>query len=404
VPTSTVVTSAATPSTTTIPTTSLGADAPVSVVTVAATPPGVARLAFADRDQMYVASKGGQPVAVGAAGTPVWSTDGRYLAWSRDERVRSTTPVLNEPDDRTVYLLDTVTGQRIRFHDHGRPLDGTVLAVDGGFVAVVSGKNNLGNAATDFVLLRPTELAAGRAAEVVHSKFDLNGNLTDYDFAWVQARGDRLYVVVTGRSTSSYRYSPQLWMVSLDGAASRLFDDCTAMPQCGLSNVGYPAVAVSPDGRHVAFEAGTRAGGCDMYFSAVLRESEHGRRIPLEGLPATNPANGGMRLLVRSIRWISNDEFLIDVSTSAVTISYDPSPQCDRSEPIRRLFRCSIEGRCVDTGAVTATTIASSAGDVAEIHAPPAGQSVSSVDVIWVGRVRQQIIVRNSGADLAWAP
>jgi hypothetical protein len=193
-------------------------------------------------------------------------------------------------------------------------------------------------------------------------------------------------------------------MVSLDGAASRLFDDCTAMPQCGLSNVGYPTVAVSPDGRHVAFEAGTRVGGCDVYFSAVLRESAHGRRIPLEGLPATNPANGGTRSLVRSIRWISNDEFLIDLTTSAVTISYEPSPQCDKSEPLRRLFRCSIEGRCVDIGAVTATTIESSAGDVAEIHAPPAGQFVSSVDVTWAGGARQQITVGNCGADLAWAP
>ena len=52
----------------------------------------------------------------------------------------------------------------VRFRDAARPLDGTLLALDDGFVAVVSGKNNLVNAATDFVVLRPAALAAGHAA------------------------------------------------------------------------------------------------------------------------------------------------------------------------------------------------------------------------------------------------
>ncbi|MEO8698118.1 MAG: hypothetical protein ABI658_31770 [Acidimicrobiales bacterium] len=376
----------------------------MSVVSVTATPPGVSRLAFADGAQMYVLRGDGQPIAVGPEGKPVWSGDGRYLAWSRDERVRAGVGVANEPGERSAYLLDTVTGQRIRFQDRTHPLEGTVLSLGDGFAAIGSGKNNLGNATTDFLLLRPAELATGRLPELVHPTFALDGKPTDYDFAWVDARGGRLYVVITGASMTGYRYSPQLWEVSLDGSARRLFDDCTAAAQCGLSNAGYRTVSVSPDGRHIAYETGTRVGGCDVYFSLGLRASASGDPILLEGLPQTEARDGGTRSMVRAIRWISNNEFLIDLRTSAVAVTYPRGPQCDESQVLRRLFRCSIKGSCVDLGTVTTAQIESRAGDIVEVQAPLVGQFVSSVEVTWTGGARQQISVSSNGADLAWAP
>jgi hypothetical protein len=388
-----------------LPTVATGADdAVVSVDTVAAIPPGESRLAFGGNVQMYVVREGGQPVAVGRSGKPVWSDDGRYLAWTVDERDGRGVTVANMPEDRTVYMLDSLTGQRVRYRDSALPLVGTLLPLSDGFAAVVTGKSNFGQAATDLVLLRPAELASGHPAEVVLPRFDLAAKVTDFDFTWVQARNDRLYVVITGTSVSYYHYSPQLWRVSLDGTALRLFEDCSAAAQCGLSNAGYPVVAVSPDGRHVAYESGTVVGGCDIFLTPGLRRSDNGETIRLQGLPVSDPSNGGARLIVHDIRWTSNEVFQIDMTTASTTITYDPSPRCETSRPVRQLFRCSVDGRCISTAVVTTSTIESNAGARATIQPPGDGQSVTTVDIDWTGRDHQQITVGGRGNYLAWAP
>src|SRR5205085_5386674 len=117
------------------------------------------------------------------------------------------------------------------------------------------------------------------------------------DMLWADAHGGHLYVVVTGASTTWYRYSPELWMVSLDGTATPLFRD----PQ---NNDGFGYLTVAPDERHVAYQAGFRS-GCDAYDAPKVRELNSLIETPLSGLPAASP-DGSVTLSASAISWSSS--------------------------------------------------------------------------------------------------
>jgi hypothetical protein len=124
-------------------------------------------LAVDDGNNLSLLNSAGDWTSVGMSGTPVWSPDGRYLAWSPpDDIVFVDPPFMNAPWSAAIYLLDTITGRRLRYRSDAQPLSGWLLATSQGFVAPLSGRNNLGNDATDFVILRFDDLADGRRPRV----------------------------------------------------------------------------------------------------------------------------------------------------------------------------------------------------------------------------------------------
>ena len=259
------------------------------------------RLAFEDGTVLRVLDGDGLSIDVGPSGTPVWSSDGRYLAWSTLERDETTGPLtMNAPESWTVYLLDTVTGRRIRYADRQHPLTGVLLAAGSGFVAPLSGRNNLGRDATDFVMLRYADIDLGNAPTAIHADFRLERPTSEYDFDWAAIQGDSLYVVVTDTSTLVYRYNPQLWRVSLGGHTERLFFDAVV----GLSNLGMSPLAVSPDAAHVISQTGARSGVCYYAVEPVLRTID-GSFERIDGLPSR--LSDGISLFIDSVEWIGRE-------------------------------------------------------------------------------------------------
>jgi hypothetical protein len=272
-------------------------------------PPGPPRLAFTNEHALFVVRLGEAAVRVGEAGHPVWSLDGRYLAWSVPKPAAATSTPMNAPTDSTVSVLDTVTGNRIDYRDANHRLNGDVLAVPGGFAAVISGQNNLGKEATDIETLRVADGATSVQGTVVHSTLPPSGSGgLDHDMFWADARGDHLFVVVTEASSTWYRYSPALWSVSLDGTATRLFGDCDGKPEGCLSNFGFEQLVVAPDGRHVAFESGVR-NGCDAWTGAQMTGLASFSPTPLRGLPT--PQDSSATLSVTGISWAGTDQLLL---------------------------------------------------------------------------------------------
>src|SRR6266849_6572990 len=140
---------------------------------------GMPRLAYSDGTSVSALRLGEPPVRVGDGNSPVWSLDGRSLAWTSDAPVSllpsPTFPPTNPPADHVVHVLDT-----------------------------------------DFEILRPVAGSNTLKSTVVHSTLPATSATsgTSNDVLWVGAAQDQLYVVVTQASTTYYQYSP----VAPDGA------------------------------------------------------------------------------------------------------------------------------------------------------------------------------------------
>ncbi len=140
-------------------------------------------------DGTWLMGRGQPPRQVGGGfgQTPVWSSDNRYLAWGDDPQPSQPRPV-NTPDHDEVTVLDTHTGEeRTVPHDPQAALAGQVLPIPGGFAAVVSGRNNLGDGTTDLLLVDLRDGLAAMTVRRLHTA--LPG---DRDTVWTQSLGYEL--------------------------------------------------------------------------------------------------------------------------------------------------------------------------------------------------------------------
>ena len=365
--------------------------AAISVSNSPAVPGGSARLAFNDDDRVYVVAEGAPPVQVGLGDVRAWSGNGRYLAWTIDERVSSSQ---TEPSV-VVAILDADTGAIVRYrHQRPRPLSGQLVALNDGFVAVISGPADHTFGGTDFVILRPPALIGGVLPTAVHGDFGDRDN-GDYDFDWVTNRNNNLYVTVTGASTSYYRYNPELWQVSFDGTATsvNLDDSCETC----VSNIGFPLVSVSADTTHVAWVSGARAGGCDVSYGLSLQHVGALTRTPLTGLPVDDETT---RTTFQELRWIDINTFVVDATSETFTVTYNDGPKCVSTNPIHRRLRCGTTGSC--TAIATEPAYNTSVhGDTLTLNNPSDAGTVDPATITWTDGYTQEVIFSYQAV---WAP
>lgn len=357
-------------------------------------PPGLSRLAFSDGETVYLTAKGREPVLLGLGSRPVWSVDGRYLAWSFREDASSGD---NHPEDYTITILDTTTGSEVSYRNRNDPLSGIVLALPDGFAAIRSGKNNLGLQATEFEVLIPDALRDGKRPSSVAVRFGFDEDHAR-DIAWRESRNGNLYAEVTGASSSWYRDDPELWMVAPDGTATRLFGECDDAPEGCLSNAGFNAVAVSPDERFVVFDAGTR-NGCEVWGGPTLTVQSSFAPIPLTGLPELGDV-GTERLQTKSVSWESSTSFLLTIAHQGM-----PGGEERCSYPAispDRVYRCDTAGSCAFTGIEAAGAVPGPLGDLAVIESKPDYSGERVVRLRWARGGEDVVIAWDE--EIAWAP
>jgi hypothetical protein len=365
-----------------------------SQVVIANVPSTGVRLAFADEDSLFILSESSKPVRVGPAGRPVWSRDGRYVAWTVREYSRSSDSIdlddINAPESHALWILDTTSGVRVAFQQPDVDLQGDLLATRDGFAAPMSGANNLGKGSVHFVLVNFDDLVAGRDATIVHAAFE---DPLHYDFNWIEGRGDVMYVVRTEASTLWYRYNPDIWRVTLDGSVRRLFGECDgAEPQCS-NNAGMWPISLSPSGTHVAFSGGGRD-GCETHDTLVVSPTQTFKPTAFHGLPAS--AHDGVELRVHGLSWVSEDTFFVAIGTLEYVSRCD---DVDVRSPT--IHRCSIDGTCQDLGVLAYSVAAHRSGAVAR-RSRFTDRYVDDFLVTWADGSETSILTTDQ--TLAWSP
>jgi hypothetical protein len=271
-------------------------------------------------------------------------------------------------------------------------LSGQVFAVGERFVAILSGLNNLGRDATDFVTFDFDDLAAGRVSSPIHARFKLSRPTSEYDFEWAAVQGQDLYVVVTETSTIHYRYNPQLWRVELSGNAAPVNIRTSGQ---GFQSMSMAPVAVSPDYRHLIFTSGVRSGICYIGAWPGLLNTADGTTQPIEGLPREPPNR--ISLIVDSVQWTSVDSYLLSLRVLPI--------DCNDTDVASsaHLYRCTLARGCTDTGIASFDAAESRDGDLAYLEPYHNAQRTTLV-VQWHKTTKPQRIDVATWSSFAWAP
>ncbi len=368
-----------------------------------------ARLAVIDQGNLYVVSKGNDARYVGPAEMGAWSRDGRYLA-----ALYLLDPASGWDGELGLWVFDTETGEELRWVPREPGARGTIFGVSDGFaVPLKSGAERWDRGAMSFVMVDPDEMHDGLDPSVVSWDFtDTSGigigenDPMDFDFDWVDAEADSLYVVVTEASNTWYRYDPILWRVGVDGSSEPIYDECTFVEDNNcLSNYGMPATDVAPGGSFVAYTGGVR-NGCETYFEPRLVHLLSRRIVLLHGLPdePEGPRSGhdmySIGKTFGSFDWTSEDSFL------ATFHAYLSGREADGScyqDPIGepQLHECSIAGDCQPLGIEAGWAVGDDHGNIAwaQPHRPVGDSDL--VTIRWADGSERTVIT--SGV-AAWAP
>lgn len=286
----------------------------------------------------WLAGRGQPPRQVGRGfgQTPVWSSENRYLAWGDDPPPVQASRLANAPNHDEVTVLDTHTGEeRTVPHDPHAALDGQVLAIPGGFAAVVSGRNNLGNGATDLLLIDLRHGLAGVTTRRLHTGLPgQNGTL------WTQSLGYELIAVSTEASVLHYRYQPIAYAVTLDGRARELFRSPT--------NIGFPGLSISPDGGLAAGFIGGSGGGGDCLNDSRLAvgNMNTGPGDRPAGLPLL-PADAS-RQEYGDLSWTATGDLLLALGEHVLSTPFGTLPaHCQSQNQNFQLYRCPAGRNCV---------------------------------------------------------
>jgi hypothetical protein len=373
------------------------------------------RLAYITTNHVTLLEATGAPQVVGTIGSPiftgpVWSADGRYLAWAElPERAASS---VNAPEPWTVRVFDSRTRKRNTFASTGRLYSGQLLAIRNGFALSLSGTNNLGRGAADVALLRFNDDGTAREPVLIRPQFDyskigpqngdrLGSSPEDFDFRWESSRNDVLFVVISGTSGTSYSYSPEFWQVTLDGEATRMWGECDEDPsESCTSNFGFSSATVSPDGETMVHLTGTR-NGCDSFPRMVTSPVDrlaHRSLLPPAGEPELAPRlEGPQQYWNATPTWADNETVVVKLDRTPVGRG-SPDTRCNAALRQFRYYRCSIDNEitCANLGITADEVVIDANANMASAGPGP------SLAVTFASGKRRNLAI--SAADLTWSP